>query len=111
MKKIALLWIFSVIFFAGCAQQTPPQNLDTFAQCLTTKWVTMYGSVTCSHCLNQKETFGKSFQYITYVECTKEPERCSALKWVPTWEMPGAIYLEGEQTLSALAKASDCPLE
>lgn len=111
MKKIALLGIFSVIFFAGCAQQTPAKNLDTFAQCLTSKWVTMYGSATCTHCLNQKAMFGKSFEYITYVECTKEPTRCSNLKGVPTWEISSGNYLEGEQELSALAKASNCPLE
>ena len=111
MKKIALLSMFAVIFFAGCAQQTPIKNLDTFAQCLTTKWATMYGSATCSHCLNQKAMFGKSFQYVTYVECTKEPARCANLKWVPTWEISSGTYLEGEQQLSDLAKATNCPLQ
>ncbi|MCX6825552.1 MAG: hypothetical protein NTY80_05055 [candidate division SR1 bacterium] len=111
MKKIALIGIFSMLFFAGCAQQTPVKNLDTFAQCLTSKGSIMYGSVTCTHCLNQKATFGKSFQYITYVECTKDFARCSNLKGVPTWEISSGVYLEGEQSLAALAKATSCPLE
>jgi hypothetical protein len=37
MKKIALIGIFSVMFFAGCTQPTQTQNLDEFAQCLTDK--------------------------------------------------------------------------
>jgi ribosomal protein S27E len=36
----------------------------------------MYGQVTCQHCQKQKAMFGDSFQKITYVECTKEAERC-----------------------------------
>ena len=80
MKKIALIGIFTIMLFAGCAQQTPSTNLDTFAQCLTDKGVTMYGSVNCPHCLSQKAMFGESFQYVTYVECTEEYERCADLK-------------------------------
>ena len=37
MKKIALLGMFAVVFFAGCAQQVQTKNLDSFAKCLTDK--------------------------------------------------------------------------
>lgn len=36
----------------------------------------MYGSVNCPHCQKQKAMFGDSFQYVTYVECMEEAERC-----------------------------------
>ncbi|MFA6256465.1 MAG: hypothetical protein WC606_04745 [Candidatus Absconditabacterales bacterium] len=110
MKKIALMGIMAGVFFAGCAQQTQPKNLDTFAQCLTAKGVIMYGSATCGHCLNQKSLFGESFQYVTYVECTKEPQRCSNLQGVPTREISSGVYLEGEQSLSTLASKTNCTL-
>ncbi len=111
MKKITLLGMFAVVFFAGCVQQTQTQNLDNFAKCLTEKWAIMYGSATCPHCQKQKEMFGTSLQYINYVECTKEFARCANLKWVPTWEISSGNYLEGLQELATLAKATNCPLQ
>ncbi|HMS91170.1 MAG TPA: hypothetical protein PKC87_03040 [Candidatus Absconditabacterales bacterium] len=110
MKKIALMGIFAVIFFAGCAQQTPKENLDTFAQCLTDNGAVMYGSVTCSHCQDQKKMFGESFEKINYVECTQEFARCSTLKGVPTWEFKDGSQLEGFQELSVLANKTNCTL-
>lgn len=110
MKKIAFVGIFAAMFFAGCAQQTPSKNLDTFAQCLTDQWAIMYGSVTCQHCQKQKDAFGDSFAKVTYVECTKEFERCSKLKWVPTWEFKDGTQLEGFQELSVLSKKTSCTL-
>ncbi|MEI6774232.1 MAG: hypothetical protein WCL18_05590 [bacterium] len=80
MKKIALMGIVATVFFAGCAQQTQTKNLDTFAQCLTDQGAIMYGSQTCPHCQSQKAMFGESFAKVTYVECTKEFDRCAKLK-------------------------------
>lgn len=110
MKKITLVWIFAVIFFAGCAQQNPTKNLDTFAQCLTDNGAIMFWSLTCSHCQDQKKLFGDSFQKISYVECTEEFERCADLKWVPTWEFLDGSQLEGLQKLSVLADKTNCTL-
>jgi len=70
----------------------------------------MYGSVTCPHCQSQKEMFGDSFQYINYVECTQEFERCANLKGVPTREIGSGNYLEGLQELSTLANEAGCQL-
>ena len=110
MKKIALVGICSVLFLAGCGQATPTKNLDEFAQCLTDKWAIMYGAVNCSHCQKQETAFGKSFTYITYVECTKEFDRCSKLKGTPTWEFSDGTMLEWYQELSVLAQKTACTL-
>lgn len=112
MKKIVLLGILASVFLAGCTQPTQTQttNLDEFAQCLTEKWAIMYGSANCPHCLAQKKMFGDSFQYVTYVECMEETERCTNLKWVPTREIGEGNYLEGKQALSTLAKETGCDL-
>ena len=110
MKKIALLGLFSVVFFAGCTQQATTVNPEALAKCLTANGVTMYGSATCPHCLAQKAAFGTSFQYVNYVECTKDFSRCSKLKGVPTWEFKDGTQLEGFQQLSVLAEKTACVL-
>lgn len=113
MKKIILLGIVASLFFAGCAQQTPTKNLDEFAQCLTNKWAIMYGSKTCPHCLKQKKMFGDSFQYIDYVECTQEAERCgNELEWnsVPAWKFIDGSQVEWRQEFETLATLTNCEL-
>lgn len=70
----------------------------------------MYGSVNCSHCQSQKKMFGDSFQYINYVECTEEFDRCANISGVPTWEISEGNFLEGRQELAVLAKATNCEL-
>ena len=110
MKKIFLVGIFAAIFFAGCAQTNQTKNLDSFAKCLTAKSVIMYGSETCPHCQSQKAMFGDSFQYIAYVECTKEFERCASLNGVPTREFSDGTKAEGLQELATLANKTNCTL-
>jgi hypothetical protein len=86
--------------------------VDAFAQCLAAKKVTMYGSYWCSHCQSQKALFGSSFQYVPYVECSEEIEKCTAAKieWTPTWVLADGTQLVGEQSFETLAGASGCAL-
>lgn len=94
MKKIFLVGILAMVFFTGCAQSPQIENLDTFAQCLTEKGAIMYGAKNCPNCLKQKNMFGDSFQYINYVECTQEYERCANLRGVPAREFSDGSIVE-----------------
>jgi len=87
-------------------------DLDSFAQRLTEKGAVMYGLGTCSHCNEQKELFGDSFQYINYVECSIEQSVCreKGIEYVPAWEVNGEIVV-GKHTLEELSEMYDCPLE
>lgn len=60
---------------------------DAFAKCLTSKGLTMYGAVWCSHCQAQKALFGESFKYVSYVECPDNTNLCLAkgVQGYPTW--------------------------
>ena len=85
---------------------------DSFAQCLATKKLTMYGAVWCSHCKAQKTLFGSSFQYVPYVECTENPDLCleKKVEGYPTWvDQNGGKYM-GEQSLEKLSQISNCEL-
>lgn len=83
-------------------------SLDRFAQYLTSQNVTMYGTSWCSHCQNQKKLFGKSFQYINFVDCDKESQVCAlnGITGYPTWKINGTNY-PGEQSLLRLAQLTN----
>ncbi|MFH1500983.1 MAG: hypothetical protein ABIE22_03495 [archaeon] len=95
--------------YTGYVAITEKEDYDSFAQCLTDQGVIMYGSELCGHCKNQKETFGESFKYVTYVECTEQPEACAGLRGVPAWDINGEI-IYGEQSLEKLAELAGCDL-
>jgi uncharacterized membrane protein len=81
-------------------------KLATQLQTLDAK---MYGAYWCSHCYDQKQTFGKeAFAKIPYLECSKDgvnsqSKVCKAreVPGYPTWEINGKLY-PGEQELVEL---------
>lgn len=88
-------------------------NYDSFAKCLTSKGFIMYGSQYCGFCNKQKESFGDSFRFINYVECSEEPgqTKCREMNitGVPTWIYP-INRISGVQTLEKLSELSGCEL-
>ena len=120
-------WIWIVVVMAVLAvawgayyflyYRKPVSTLDSFAQCLTSKGVKMYGAWWCPHCADEKESFGYAFQYVTYVECSPPNERkmndtCkeAGIKNFPTWQFSDGSRVEGTQPLDALAKKTGCKL-
>lgn len=85
---------------------------DSFAQCLASKNITMYGAYWCPHCQNEKRAFGDSFRYVPYVECTEDVQKClnAGIRGYPTWIFPDGNKLVGFQELQKLSEASSCPL-
>ena len=111
---------FLALILIVCAVQpacSADKKLDGFAKCLTEKKATMYGVSWCPHCADQKELFGPSFQYVTYVDCaipgTKtETDQCKALniKHTPTWIFSDGSRLEGTIQLDKLSQQTGCKL-
>ena len=67
-----LIWggivvLFVLAWVAGWDHRN--HRYDGFAKCLASKQAKMYGLYWCPHCAEQKEMFGKAFQYVPYVEC------------------------------------------
>ena len=113
MKKtniIIILSIFTLFILSACAPNLPAKA-DDLAKCLTEKGAVMYGTEWCPHCAAQKEMFGSSFEYVTYVDCDKNKRACvnAGVKGYPTWQINEANY-EGTQSLYDLAKNSGCTL-
>lgn len=94
-----------------------PGPYDDFARCLTDKGVKMYGAYWCPHCQNQKELFGKSWQYVTYVECAVptgngQTQVCAdaGISSYPTWEFAGGKRQSRKLTIAQLSSESGCPM-
>jgi len=103
-------------------QQEPDVDLDTFAQCIDTNGVNMYGSFRCGACAKERKLFGDSFQYINEIECHPEGENpqtelCLAkgIEGTPTWilEQNGTEMkrFQGYMDLEDLADFSGCQLQ
>jgi len=85
---------------------------DTFAQCLASKKLTMYGAAWCSHCKAEKLRFEGSFKYVPYVECPENAQLCleKGIEGYPTWIDENGEKYAGEQGLEKLAEISGCEL-
>jgi hypothetical protein len=108
---------FFVCALATSGVSGEKQNLDRFAKCLASKKLLMYGSFFCSHCDDQKQMFGTSFQYIPYVECSIPGSReltvsCkfAQIQHTPTWILGNGERLIGVQQLQTLSTKAGCPL-
>lgn len=116
-KTFLFLALVLIVVAAGCISGKATgssDKKDALAKCLTDAGAKMYGADWCPHCKNQKNEFGSSFQYISYVECdpggpNANPKACedAGIRGYPTWIIGGLKY-EGEQDLVTLSKISGC---
>jgi len=93
---------------------------DAFARCLAQRGAKMYGAWWCPHCIEQKEKFGASFEYVNYVECGIKGDthgqsqvcKDENVKHYPTWQFPPTgERVERIFSLEELSDRTGCPLE
>ena len=97
---------------------TTPGKYDDFAKCLTANGAVMYGAFWCPHCKDQKAEFGKSFKYVTYIECAEAGNpnvqtqvcRDAKVSSYPTWEFADKSQQSGKLSMEYLAQKSGCAL-
>ncbi len=113
LSALAVIALVAIVL----AQKNEPGKYDGFAKCLTDNGVKMYGAYWCPHCLNQKTAFGKSWKYVSYIECSLpdragQTELCrkAGIEGYPTWEFSDSSRLEGEVSFEGLAVKSGCTL-
>jgi len=116
--NIKKLWLFVLSFLAvtnlvACSNTTTTEadsNMEAFAQCLTEKWITMYGTATCPYCQKQKEMFWDAFEKIDYVDCLETPDICTEqnIQWIPAWIFADRSMKQGLQDLEVLAELAGC---
>lgn len=99
-----------------------PSKYDDFAKCIKDKGVQFYGAFWCPHCQAQKARFGKSAQYLPYIECSTpdsqgQTQVCKdhGITTYPTWFFPTTASstpekVTGEIELVDLAEKTSCAL-
>lgn len=112
LKKIFIASIIVLIMYVAYASFSGPGKYDDFAQCLTDNSVTMYGAEWCHFCKQQKQLFGKSFQFVTYVECPQNQQLCDekGVEGYPTWITKDNQLYYGVQSREFLSSISGCTL-
>ena len=107
---------FGLAYYLGNRVQ---HKHDGFARCLTERGVKMYGAWWCPHCVEQKEKFGASFEYVPYVECGIKGDthgqsqicKDENVKHYPTWQFPPTgERVERTFTLQELSDRTGCAL-
>ena len=111
-----------LLFLIGCNTDkgdletvSTSDSLDNLAKCLTEKDAKMYGASWCSHCQDQKKSFGESWQHVNYIECSLpggngQTEVCSqaGIQGYPTWEFADGTRKSGKLSLESLSELSGC---
>ncbi len=125
MKKIIYI-IVGILILGGIVWlvKTPGKagKYDDFAKCIKDSGVEFYGAFWCPHCQKQKALFGKSSQYLPYIECSTpdgqgQTQVCKdkGISSYPTWFFPNSSSstpekLTGEIELDVLAEKTSCAL-
>lgn len=97
--------------------QPAPAGAEALAQCLTDKGVKFYGAFWCSHCKEQKESFGSAAAKLPYIECAESTTTLSKecqdknIASFPTWINPAGQRRTGFLTFPELAEFSGCQLQ
>jgi len=115
---IAAILVTISVFYFSYAKSKEPGSYDSFAKCLSENGVKFYGAYWCGHCNNQKQMFGKSFQYINYIECSLpnkagQTQFCNqeGINGYPTWEFKSEERIEDEMTMEELSKKTGCEIQ
>ncbi len=120
LQQTIFIAVFAIVIIAALILFDPvinPEKYDNFAKCLTEKNISFYGSVNCPHCYEQKEMFGDSFQYVTYVECSDpsgygQTKECqdAGIQYYPSWGFPDGSFKIGKLSYDELELYSGCRL-
>lgn len=113
---VVLLGLAGVVW-AAIVLPKQPDRLDDFAKCIKDSGAKFYGTFWCPHCQNQKADFGRSIQYVPYIECSTPDGRgqlpvCAEadIDSYPTWEFGDGSRESGQLPLVMIAERTGCSL-
>lgn len=109
MKKflITIIIILGVIILSIIIISRPqPETPEEVAKCIG-KNSKVYTQLGCHACETQKNMFGESYKYLNVIDCFYEKDKCSEIKYTPTWIIKGGEYV-GVQSIEKLKELTGC---
>lgn len=106
---LAIAIVIAIIFLLW--PRAVAESGESFADCLVSKGVSMYGSDSCSVCEDQMRVFGDDYEKISYINCDFNKEECDVkgISVYPVWAKGNHVLL-GLQSLEMLSDFSGCGL-
>lgn len=111
-----MIWIVVLIVVVGAVYYSiarpksdlNPKEKESLAKCLTEKEIYLFGAFNCPNCGVQKEMFGEAVEFIVYINCDLEPDKCDINEnTYPYWKMDDNI-LRGPVPLKFLKDRTGC---
>ena len=104
-------WSFSVCKASDFSDFMDEKYL-VYAKCVKQKNLTLFGADFCTNCRKQISALGEYFEYINYIDCSKNRMHCynSGIRTVPTWSLPDGqkFIFHRTATLEDLARFAGC---
>lgn len=116
VKYRVIIWVIAIIILVGLVSYSiarPKSDLNSvekeaLAKCLTEKKIYLYGAFNCPNCAVQKEMFDSAVEFITYINCDLEPDKCDINENAyPYWKI-GEMTVKGPVPLKFLKEKSSC---
>lgn len=111
MKKnvIIILIVLAAVIITTYTLTKDKAGIDEeLAKCIEENSV-LYVRTGCSACEAQKDLFGKSYQYLTAIDCLTQAQECAnnGISSIPTWIINGQRHV-GVQSIDKLKSLTNC---
>lgn len=113
--KNGIVFFVIILLFAGFLaygfynKNNSSVLVEQVAQCLSETDAILYGTLTCPHCIDQKNMFGEYVSKIEFVNCEQNLQECleKGVNAYPTWIINGRSYV-GTRDLKTLYNLAEC---
>lgn len=104
VSAIIILWV--IILSIIILNKSPEKISEQTAKCIGEN-SKLYVQLGCNACKTQEEMFGENIKYLNKTDCWFEKEKCSEIKYTPTWIIKGEEYI-GVQSIKKLKELTGC---
>ncbi len=107
-KYITILIILGIIIFSIIIIFSEPntETPEDIVKCIGQN-SKLYVQLGCHACETQEKIFGENYKYLDVVDCFYERDKCSEIKYTPTWIIKGEEYV-GLQSIEKLKELVGC---
>ena len=104
---VTILIILGIIIFSIIVLNKPSiETSEDVVKCIGEN-SKLYVQLGCHACESQEELFGENYKYLDVVDCFYDRDKCSEIRYTPTWIIKGEKYV-GVQSIEELKELTGC---